>query len=33
MKEVDIWMEQFRAIWANRFDQLDNLLKTKVEKS
>ncbi|MDB5129832.1 metalloregulator ArsR/SmtB family transcription factor [Mucilaginibacter sp.] len=28
MKEVDIWMEQFRAIWETRFDQLDNLLKT-----
>jgi DNA-binding transcriptional ArsR family regulator len=28
MKEVDIWMEQFRAMWETRFDQLDNLLKT-----
>ena len=28
MKEVDIWMEQFKAMWDNRFNQLDNLLKT-----
>jgi len=28
MKEVDIWMQQFRAMWETRFDQLDNLLKT-----
>lgn len=27
MKEVDIWMEQFRAMWENRFNQLDELLK------
>lgn len=27
MKEVDIWMEQFKAMWDNRFNQLDNLLK------
>lgn len=26
MREVDIWMEQFRKIWESRFDQLDNLL-------
>ena len=26
MKEVDIWIEQFRAQWDKRFDQLDNLL-------
>ena len=29
MKEVDIWMEQFRAQWESRFDQLDELLSTK----
>jgi DNA-binding transcriptional ArsR family regulator len=29
MKEVDIWLEQFKAMWNDRFNQLDNLLKTK----
>jgi DNA-binding transcriptional ArsR family regulator len=28
MKEIDKWLEQFRKIWENRFDQLDNLLST-----
>lgn len=28
MKEIDIWLEQFREIWENRFNQLDNLLLT-----
>ena len=28
MKEIDEWMEQFRAIWETRFNQLDNLLAT-----
>ena len=28
MKEIDQWLEQFRKIWENRFDQLDNLLST-----
>lgn len=28
MKEVDIWMEQFRKQWESRFDQLDEILKT-----
>ena len=27
MKEVDIWLEQFKAIWDDRFNQLDKLLK------
>src|ERR1700759_5640433 len=27
MKEIAIWMEQFRKMWEDRFDQLDNLLK------
>lgn len=27
MKEVDAWLEQFRLIWENRFNQLDNLLE------
>lgn len=26
MKEVDVWLEQFRKIWESRFSQLDNLL-------
>jgi DNA-binding transcriptional ArsR family regulator len=26
MKEIDKWLEQFRKIWENRFDQLDELL-------
>lgn len=28
MKEVDKWLEQFREIWENRFNNLDNLLST-----
>lgn len=28
MKEIDHWLEQFRRIWENRFEQLDHLLKT-----
>ena len=27
MREVDNWVAQFRAIWEDRFDQLDNLLQ------
>lgn len=27
MKEVDIWMEQFRKLWDKRFSQLDNVLE------
>jgi DNA-binding transcriptional ArsR family regulator len=27
MKEVDAWLEQFRAQWENRFSQLDIILK------
>ena len=26
MKEVDAWIEQFRQMWDDRFNQLDNLL-------
>ncbi|GGF24877.1 transcriptional regulator [Flavobacterium limi] len=32
MKEIDQWLEQFKQIWANRFNQLDQVLinlKTK----
>ena len=27
IKEVDAWLEPFRKAWADRFDQLDHLLK------
>ncbi len=27
MQEVDKWIEQFRKLWADKFDQLDNLLR------
>lgn len=26
IKEIDQWLEQFRSIWATKFNQLDNLL-------
>jgi DNA-binding transcriptional ArsR family regulator len=26
MKEIDNWLEQFRAIWETKFDQVDELL-------
>ena len=33
MKEIDKWLEQFRKIWEDRFNQLDNvLLKLKSTK-
>lgn len=32
MKEVDVWMEQFRKQWEDRFDQLDNILKNQKQK-
>lgn len=32
MKEVDLWLAQFRKIWENRFNQLDNLLLTIQKK-
>lgn len=28
MKEIDQWLEQFRKIWEDRFNQLDELLIT-----
>ncbi len=31
MKEIDKWLEQFRKIWENRFDNLDKLL-AKIQK-
>lgn len=33
MKEIDKWLEQFRQIWEDRFNELDNLLlKLKSKK-
>ncbi|RWX00513.1 ArsR/SmtB family transcription factor [Flavobacterium cerinum] len=32
MKEVDMWMEQFRVQWESRFDQLDEILKQQNNK-
>jgi DNA-binding transcriptional ArsR family regulator len=33
LKEIDLWLEQFKKIWENRFDQLDQVLSTiKKEK-
>lgn len=26
IKEIDIWLQQFRKIWEKRFNQLDHLL-------
>ena len=26
MKEIDIWIERFRKMWEQRFDQLDDIL-------
>ena len=31
MKEIDAWLEQYRNIWENRFDQLDDVL-SKLKK-
>ena len=28
MKEIEKWLSQFRAIWENRYNELDNLLST-----
>ena len=32
MKEVDLWMEQFRHIWEGRFTQLDTVLQNLKNK-
>lgn len=32
MKEVDLWLEQFRKLWEKRFEQLDALLLTMSKK-
>lgn len=26
MKEIDVWLERFRKLWEDRFDQLDTVL-------
>lgn len=31
MKEIDLWLEQFRKMWENRFENLDNYL-AKIQK-
>jgi DNA-binding transcriptional ArsR family regulator len=28
MKDIDIWLAQFRQIWADRYNQLDQLIST-----
>jgi DNA-binding transcriptional ArsR family regulator len=28
MKEIDVWLEQFRQIWNTKYSQLDELLST-----
>ncbi len=33
MKEVDLWLDQFRRLWETRFDQLDEILHNKKKKS
>jgi len=34
MQEIDKWLEQLRAVWENRFTQLDKVLKNlKTKKS
>lgn len=32
MKEVDQWLNQFRAIWEKQYDQLDQVLTTLKNK-
>lgn len=32
MKEIDKWLNQFRKIWEDRFNQLDNVLLTLKNK-
>jgi DNA-binding transcriptional ArsR family regulator len=33
MKEIDRWLDQFRQIWENRFNQLDETLTKMKEKN
>jgi DNA-binding transcriptional ArsR family regulator len=32
MKEIDQWLEKFRALWEDRFSQLDDVLLTLKNK-
>lgn len=32
MKEIDEWLEPFKKLWEDRFDQLDNVLLTLKSK-
>ena len=32
MKEIDKWLEQFRKIWEDRFNELDKVLSTMKSK-
>ncbi len=32
MKEIDVWLENFRQLWENRFDQLDDVLENTKER-
>ena len=27
MREIDMWLEQFKILWENKFEQLDNVLE------
>lgn len=33
MKEIDQWLAQFKAIWENRFNELDTILATLKNKT
>ena len=33
MKEIDKWIEQFREVWENKFNQLDKVLLTLKKKT
>lgn len=32
MKEIDQWLEKFRTLWEDRFNQLDDVLLTLKNK-
>src|SRR5690606_10966424 len=32
MKELDKWLDQYRKIWENRFNELDNVLLTIIKQ-
>jgi DNA-binding transcriptional ArsR family regulator len=32
MQEIDKWLEQFKELWRNRFNELDNVLLTLKKK-